>query len=100
MSFWEDLGNFGSGLLDDVGEGFGNLVDGFTKPVQPDVTTNPNTFKPNDPAYADNHGNTVTTPQGQTNASAPQGAGLMGFSNKELLIGGVLVVGLLLLAKR
>lgn len=100
MSFWDDLSNFGGGLLDDVGEGFGNLVDGYTKPQQSDVTTNPNTYWPNQPTYADNHGNTVTTPQGQQSGSQSSAGGMMGFSNQQLMIGGLVIAGLLLLTKR
>ncbi|MCZ8497663.1 hypothetical protein O9929_01415 [Vibrio lentus] len=31
MAFWDDLTDFGSGLLDDVGEGMGNLIDVATR---------------------------------------------------------------------
>lgn len=37
MSLWDDLGNFGSGLLDTVGEGFDQLVKNETTGKQQTV---------------------------------------------------------------
>ncbi|NOJ25464.1 LPXTG cell wall anchor domain-containing protein [Vibrio coralliilyticus] len=89
MSFFDDLSNFGSGMLDSVGEGFGNLVTHATTPTQ---TVNPNTQKQVS-QEADNYGNAKTTPQQKT-----------GPDNTLLYVGGGLVVltlvgGLLVLAK-
>ncbi|MDC5719428.1 hypothetical protein [Vibrio europaeus] len=57
MSLWDDLGNFGSGMLDTVGEGFDNLVTTATTAEQQTVNsgTNAQTIK-----KADDHGNKVT----------------------------------------
>ncbi|AIW16287.1 hypothetical protein VITU102760_12205 [Vibrio tubiashii] len=57
MSLWDDLGNFGSGMLDSVGEGFDNLVK--TATTQEQQTVNPGTTSQLD-KQADNHGNKVT----------------------------------------
>lgn len=101
MSFWDDVSNFGSGLLDDVSEGVGNLIDGYTKPVQSDVAANPNNYTPNYPAYADRYGNNITRPQGEVEEVMTSGeAGFMGFSKKEIAIGGAALLALLLLTKR
>lgn len=59
MSFFDDLSNFGSGMLDSVGEGFSNLVTTSTTPTQ---SVNPNTQRQVS-QEADNHGNAKTTPQ-------------------------------------
>ncbi|NRF16327.1 hypothetical protein [Vibrio coralliilyticus] len=90
MSFFDDLGNFGSGMLDSVGEGFNNLITNATTPTQ---TVNPNTQKQVS-QEADNHGNAVTTPQSTTSTSVPKwalyGAGALGVT--------LLGVGLIALA--
>ncbi|WP_373682938.1 hypothetical protein [Vibrio mediterranei] len=59
-SFWSDLSDFGSGMLDDVGEGFGNLVNGWTTD---DQTTNAGTTQQPETPVKDNHGNAVTGSQ-------------------------------------
>ncbi|MCC4238133.1 hypothetical protein LL266_16715 [Vibrio anguillarum] len=63
MAFWDDLTEFGSGLLDDVGEGMGNLIDTATTD---DSSKNAGkTQQPQQPVK-DNHGNAVTgSPQPQ-----------------------------------
>ncbi|EHT4939540.1 hypothetical protein KX909_000297 [Vibrio vulnificus] len=99
MSFWEDLSKFGTGLLEDVGEGVGNLVDGYTQNVQKDVQANPNTQPHNYPNYADQYGNQITQPQGSV-MPVNRESGFMGFTQKELAIGGVGVVVLLALLLR
>ncbi|WP_154124792.1 hypothetical protein [Grimontia hollisae] len=96
MSLWDDLGNFGSGMLDTVGEGFGNLVDNWTSPK--DTTTNPGTVQQPQQPVKDNHGNAMT---GQPTVTAP--ASLL--DNKMVLIGGgalalVSVVGLILATRK
>lgn len=58
MSLWDDLGNFGSGMLDTVGEGFDNLVDNWTSPK--DTTANAGTVQQPQQPVKDNHGNAVT----------------------------------------
>lgn len=94
MSFWDDVQNFGSGLLEDVGEGFGNLVDVITTP---NTSTNAGTTQqPNTPVM-DNHGNNLTTPQG--------GYTPVTTDKTMLYVGGglaavVLVVGLVLAVKK
>ncbi|CAK1818685.1 conserved hypothetical protein [Vibrio crassostreae] len=57
MAFWDDLTQFGSGLLDDVGEGMGNLIDTATKD---DHSTNSGTTQQPQQPVKDNHGNAVT----------------------------------------
>lgn len=59
-SFWDDLSSFGSGMLDDVGEGFGNLVNGWTTD---DQTTNAGTTQQPETPIKDSHGNAVTGPR-------------------------------------
>ncbi|OEF91460.1 hypothetical protein [Vibrio splendidus] len=82
MAFWDDLTDFGSGLLDDVGEGMGNLIDTATKD---DSSKNAGTTQQPQQPVKDNHGNAVTgSPQPQT-------------TDKTLLyVGGGLGVALLL----
>ncbi|MGF1888857.1 hypothetical protein L4D13_22345 [Photobacterium profundum] len=58
MSFFDDLSNFGSGMLDSVGEGFDNLVDGKTK--KPDNSANAGTTQQPTTPVKDNNGNAVT----------------------------------------
>lgn len=62
MAFWDDLSEFGSGLLDDVGEGFGNLIQSATTD---DKTKNPGVTQQPQQPVKDNYGNAVTagTPQ-------------------------------------
>ncbi|MDC5702963.1 hypothetical protein [Vibrio europaeus] len=57
MSLWDDLSNFGSGVLDSVGEGFDSLVKTATTAEQQTVNagTTEQTVK-----QADDHGNKVT----------------------------------------
>ncbi|HHX8575394.1 TPA: hypothetical protein ACVO35_004164 [Vibrio alginolyticus] len=64
MAFWDDLTEFGSGLLDDVGEGVGNLIDTAT---MDDSSKNAGTTQQPQQPVKDNHGNAVTgSPQPQT----------------------------------
>lgn len=58
MSFFDDLGNFGSGLLDTVGEGLDNVVQGATK--TPERSANAATTQQPKTPVKDNHGNAVT----------------------------------------
>jgi hypothetical protein len=57
MSLWDDLGNFGAGLLDTVGEGADALVKNATTEKQQTVNagTSAQVTK-----KADDHGNKVT----------------------------------------
>ena len=57
MSLWDDLSNFGSGVLDSVGEGFDSLVKTATTEEQQTVNagTTQQTVK-----QADDNGNKVT----------------------------------------
>jgi len=57
LAFWDDLTEFGSGLLDDVGEGVGNLIDSETKE---DKSKNSGTVQQPQQPVKDNHGNAVT----------------------------------------
>ncbi|NOI32323.1 hypothetical protein [Vibrio coralliilyticus] len=79
MSFLDDLSDFGSGLLDDVGEGFGNLV---TTATTSDTSKNAGTVQQPQAPVKDNHGNAITRPQGG------------GMDNKTMFMvgGGVLCV--------
>lgn len=62
MSFWDDLTEYGSGLLDDVGEGFNNLIDS-----DDDSSKNAGTTQQPQQPVKDNHGNAVTgSPQAMT----------------------------------
>ncbi|MFH4589960.1 hypothetical protein [Vibrio alginolyticus] len=64
MAFWDDLTEFGSGLLDDVGEGVGSLIDTATTD---DSSKNAGTTQQPQQPVKDNHGNAVTgSPQPQT----------------------------------
>ncbi|CAK1886698.1 MULTISPECIES: hypothetical protein [Vibrio] len=82
MAFWDDLTEFGSGLLDDVGEGMGNLIDTATKD---DSSKNAGTTQQPQQPVKDNHGNAVT------------GSPLPQTTDKTLLyVGGGLGVALLL----
>lgn len=60
MSFFDDIGNFGSGLLDDVGEGMGNLIQSSTQKTEKEATTNAGTVQQPAAPVKDNHGNAVT----------------------------------------
>ena len=61
MSSWyEDMADFGSGLLDDVGEGLGNLIDNSTQKTTEEATTNSGTTQQPVTPVKDNHGNAVT----------------------------------------
>ena len=83
MSFWDDLTDFGSGLLDDVGEGTGNLIKTATTS---DASKNAGTTQQPQQTVKDNHGNAVT--------GSPSYAGQ---TDKTLLyVGGGLGVALLL----
>lgn len=63
MAFWDDLTEFGSGLLDDVGEGVGNLINTATTD---DSSKNAGTVQQPQQPVKDNHGNAVTgSPQPQ-----------------------------------
>ncbi|MFS1931040.1 hypothetical protein BCU25_018840 [Vibrio cyclitrophicus] len=64
MAFWDDLTDFGSGLLDDVGEGMGNLIDVATKD---DSSKNAGTTQQPQQTVKDNHGNAVTGSSQQSN---------------------------------
>lgn len=64
MAFWDDLTDFGSGLLDDVGEGMGNLIDVATKD---DLSKNAGTTQQPQQTVKDNHGNAVTGSSLQSN---------------------------------
>ncbi|CAK2965037.1 hypothetical protein BCU33_009640 [Vibrio lentus] len=57
MSFLEDLGNFGSGMLDDVGEGFGSIIKTATTS---DHSKNAATTQQPQQPIKDNNGNAVT----------------------------------------
>ncbi|ASA54424.1 hypothetical protein [Vibrio gazogenes] len=59
MAFLDDLSNFGSGLLDSVGEGFDSLVGAATSD---NSSVNANT-QPQATHQADNNGNKVTPSQ-------------------------------------
>ncbi|EMI7313550.1 hypothetical protein ABVY39_004853 [Vibrio parahaemolyticus] len=95
MSWFEDLGNFGSGLLDDVGEGVGNLIQGATTaPKAPDKAANPAVHQQPKQTVVDTNGNAVT-----------KGFGEKWIENKPVMIGGIglavlLVLVLLVLAVR
>lgn len=99
MSFWDDVSNFGSGLLEDVGEGMGNLISGATTPVQKDVAANPNTVQQPTQTAADNYGNAVTVPQGAVSQTNSTGL-LAGFTDTQLILGVVGVLALIILATR
>lgn len=88
-SFWDELGQFGTGLLDDVGEGTGNLIKGWTNQVTNDTRANPGNYQqPTKQTYADGNGNRVTRPQG-----AYQQAGFVGgLSNREMIAYGSLLL--------
>ena len=60
MSWYDDMSDFGSGLLDDVGEGLGNLIDSSTQKTQKEASTNSGTVQQPDAPVKDNHGNAVT----------------------------------------
>lgn len=60
MAFWDDMGEFGSGLLDDVGEGMGNLIDSATSTTEKEASTNAGTTQQPQQPVKDNHGNAVT----------------------------------------
>lgn len=64
MSFFDDMGKFGSGLLDDVGEGMGNLIKTGTSTTkkQQEASTNPGVTQQPQVQVKDNHGNAVTGP--------------------------------------
>ena len=64
MAVWDDLTDFGSGLLDDVGEGMGNLIDVATKD---DSSKNAGTTQQPQQTVKDNHGNAVTVSSLQSN---------------------------------
>ncbi|WP_051563855.1 hypothetical protein [Enterovibrio calviensis] len=67
VDFLDDVVNVGAGGLESVGESLGGLNAAFGY----NNSANPNTTQqPSHPVY-DNHGNTVTTPQGAT-AVAPK----------------------------
>jgi len=93
-SFWDDITDFGSSLLDDVGEGMGNLIDGYTQPS--DVAANPATHSQN-PTYSDRYGNAITQPQG---AVVQKQAGIGGFTNRQLFIGGGFALAIALILKK
>jgi len=60
MSFFDDISNFGSGLLDDVGEGVGDLIKNSTQKTQKEASTNSGTVQQPAAPVKDNHGNAVT----------------------------------------
>lgn len=60
MSWLDDMGTFGSGLLDDVGEGMGNLIQSSTQKTAKEATTNSGTVQQPAAPVKDNHGNAVT----------------------------------------
>lgn len=58
MAFWDDLTSFGSGLLDDVGEGVGDFIK---KEANKDESSkNSGTTQQPQQPVKDNHGNAVT----------------------------------------
>ncbi|MEH0690140.1 hypothetical protein H4F17_13875 [Vibrio cholerae] len=85
MSLWDDLSNFGSGVLDSVGEGFDSLVKTATTAEQQTVNagTTEQTVK-----QADDHGNKVTPlPQGKEDKTLLYaGLGVGAFLGVGLLI--------------
>jgi hypothetical protein len=60
MAWYDDMANFGSGLLDDVGEGMGNLIQNSTQKTAKEATTNAATVQQPAAPVKDNHGNAVT----------------------------------------
>lgn len=60
MAWYDDMADFGSGLLDDVGEGMGNLIDSSTRKTEKEATTNAATVQQPAAPVKDNHGNAVT----------------------------------------
>ncbi|CAK3435293.1 conserved hypothetical protein [Vibrio crassostreae] len=89
MAFWDDLSEFGSGLLDDVGEGMGSLIDVATKD---DSSKNAGTTQQPQQPVKDNHGNAVTgSPQPQTDKTLLYVGGGLGVA--------VLLVGLIVAFK-
>ncbi|MFT7682642.1 MAG: hypothetical protein ACI935_002119 [Moritella dasanensis] len=60
MAWYDDMADFGSGLLDDVGEGMGNLIDNSTRKTAQEATTNSGTVQQPAAPVKDNHGNAVT----------------------------------------
>jgi opacity protein-like surface antigen len=65
MAWYDDMAKFGSGLLDDVGEGTGNLIQNATQKTEKEATTNAATVQQPDAPVKDNHGNAVTGTQSQ-----------------------------------
>ena len=86
MSFFDDVGKFGSGVLDSVGEGFDNLVTNITTGEQQSMNsgTTPQTVK-----QADDHGNKVT-PNHDSNDKTLLYVG--GGVAALLVIGGLIIV--------
>ena len=78
MSFFDDLGNFGSGLLDDVGEGLGNVITGVTTTTQEEASTNSGVAQQPAAPVIDSYGNAVTgsQPQAKDNTLLYVGGGL------------------------
>jgi hypothetical protein len=60
MAWYDDMADFGSGLLDDVGEGMGNLIQSSTLKTEKEATTNAATVQQPAAPVKDNHGNAVT----------------------------------------
>ncbi|ASA56409.1 MULTISPECIES: hypothetical protein [Vibrio] len=87
MAFLDDLSNFGSGLLDSVGEGFDNLVGAATSD---NSSVNANT-QPQATHQADDNGNKVTpAPQGNDKTLLYIGGGL----------GALLLIGIVVMAAK
>lgn len=65
MSFFDDMGKYGSGMLDSVGEGLGKLLDDDSKKKQKkEASANSGVTQQPQVPVKDNHGNAVTgTPQ-------------------------------------
>ncbi len=77
MAWYDDMADFGSGLLDDVGEGLGNLIDSSTQKTQEEATTNAGTVQQPATPVKDNHGNAVTgSPQPVDNTLLYVGGGI------------------------
>ncbi|BDU46897.1 hypothetical protein [Vibrio nigripulchritudo] len=53
MSLWDDLQKFGSGIIEDVGEGVDSLIDGWVD----DQSANPATTQQPHTSHSDQYGN-------------------------------------------
>lgn len=95
MSWFDDVSKFGTTLLDDVGEGMGNLIQtATTAPKTSDKAASPAVHQQPAQTVVDANGNALT-----------KGFGEMWVNNKPVMIGGIglavlLVLVLLVLAVR